>query len=222
MSYEKHILKISDPKEHRSILLDIATISIGRDPDVNSIVLHSKQVSRQHCYLIRVPKGDNEKGYYYNIYDGNLKGQRSTNGITVNGKKVSEHRLQNGNHIELGPDCHATYYVETMTEESTNSSVKPVSSAGKRKLSAIPNDMKKTIYRTISSIRNSNQPHDEEKELELASTAFYSNAEQKIHRTKLWVILTIMGMGIILISVGLTWQLAKYHFQSPPEESISE
>jgi len=85
----QHFLVIEDKQGKRIIALEATTCSIGRD-STNSIVLHSKLVSRQHAILLRVtiPATTN---YLFRLIDGDLQGKRSTNGMTVNGQRCFSH-----------------------------------------------------------------------------------------------------------------------------------
>jgi diguanylate cyclase (GGDEF)-like protein/PAS domain S-box-containing protein len=104
----RHLLVIQDLEGQRIIPLEGATYSIGRDSR-NSIVLNSKVVSRQHAILLRVTIPDS-KNYLFRIVDGNLNGQRSKNGLLINGKKSLARDLQNGDIIVFGPRVQAKYY----------------------------------------------------------------------------------------------------------------
>ncbi|MDX2273433.1 MAG: FHA domain-containing protein [Cyanobacteriota bacterium] len=105
----RHVMVIDDNKGRRTISLEAATYSIGRDPS-NGIVLNSSFASRQHAILLRVPiPGAN--AYLFRIIDGNLQGKRSTNGITVNGQRCYSHDLSHGDIIIFSSDVTAGYYV---------------------------------------------------------------------------------------------------------------
>jgi hypothetical protein len=74
---------------------------IGRHPDLNDLAISSPYVSGTHCTI--------EHGCY--LHDGNGEG-KSTNGIFVNGKKVSGLRkiLRDGDKISLGrPGSEGSY-----------------------------------------------------------------------------------------------------------------
>jgi pSer/pThr/pTyr-binding forkhead associated (FHA) protein len=103
-----HILTLKDASGTRSVALDAATVSIGRDPN-NTIVLTSKAVSRQHAILLRLPLPGG--GYRYRLLDGNSAGKPSTNGIIVNGKRCSTHDLNPGDALLFGGQVKASYQV---------------------------------------------------------------------------------------------------------------
>jgi PAS domain S-box-containing protein len=104
----QHILIIEDDQGKRTITLEAATYSIGRDLS-NSIVLDSNMVSRQHAILLRVTTPETAS-YLFRLIDGNLQGQRSKNGLSVNGRSCFSHDLQHGDTIFFGGDVRARYY----------------------------------------------------------------------------------------------------------------
>lgn len=112
----RHLLVVDDAAGRRSIHLEAATYSIGRDT-TNSIVLHSKVVSRQHAILLRVTSPDSIH-YLFRIVDGDLGGKRSTNGLLINGQRCYSHDLKQNDLIVFGGDVKARYYaVSNLTDE---------------------------------------------------------------------------------------------------------
>lgn len=111
----KHLLVIEDKQGRRTIELQATTCSMGRD-STNSIVLHSKLVSRQHAILLRVPTPKTDT-YLFRLIDGNLQGKRSTNGLTVNGRRCYSHDLKHGDLIVFGGDVFARYYASSNLSE---------------------------------------------------------------------------------------------------------
>ena len=105
-----HLLVIEDQLGKRTIALQAATCTIGRDP-TNSIVLHSEMVSRHHASLLRVTTPE-ETSHLFHLIDGNLQGKRSTNGLMVNGQRCYSHDLQHGDMIMFG-EVMARYYATT-------------------------------------------------------------------------------------------------------------
>lgn len=81
-----HLLSLTDGP---SILVDKPILLFGRheECDVN---LHSKKVSRKHCVLAQVD------GYLV------VRDLGSTNGIRINGVRVSEGRLLPGDELTIG------------------------------------------------------------------------------------------------------------------------
>ena len=106
----RHILVIEDLKCKRTVYLDDEAYSIGRHSN-NSIVLHSKQVSRYHATLVR--KGEPQtNNYSFWLLDGDLQERKkSNNGISVNGKKRLVHELKHGDLINFGSDVKAYYHI---------------------------------------------------------------------------------------------------------------
>jgi len=107
----KHLLVIEDLRGKRTILLESTTCSLGRDL-TNSVVLHSKLASRQHAILLRVTSPETTT-YLFRLIDGNLQGKRSTNGLTVNGKRCFSHDLKHGDVIVFGGDVKVRYYTSS-------------------------------------------------------------------------------------------------------------
>ncbi len=104
----RHLLIIDDAKGRRTVPLEAATYSIGRD-STNSVVLHSKMVSRQHAILLRVTSPDSST-YLFRMIDGDLQGKRSTNGLIINGRRLFSHDLKHGDMVVFGGDVRAKYY----------------------------------------------------------------------------------------------------------------
>jgi signal transduction histidine kinase/pSer/pThr/pTyr-binding forkhead associated (FHA) protein len=105
----RHLFIVDDAEGRRTISLEAATYSIGRDV-TNSIVLHSKMVSRQHAILLRVTAPETSN-YLFRIIDGDLQGKRSTNGLIVNGRRLFSHDLKHSDVVVFGGDVKAKYYV---------------------------------------------------------------------------------------------------------------
>lgn len=104
----RHLLVVEDTQGRRSLLLEAATYSVGRDA-TNSIVLHSKLVSRQHAILLRVTAPETAT-YSFRIIDGDLQGKRSTNGLIINGHRQYAHDLKHNDVVVFGGDVTAKYY----------------------------------------------------------------------------------------------------------------
>ncbi len=105
----RHLFIIDDAEGRRTISLEAATYSIGRDV-TNSIVLHSKMVSRQHAILLRVTAPETSN-FLFRIIDGDLQGKRSTNGLIVNGRRLFSHDLKHGDVVIFGGDVKTKYFV---------------------------------------------------------------------------------------------------------------
>lgn len=105
----RHILVVEDSDGFRSFYLDQPNYSLGRHSS-NSIVLNSRLVSRNHASLLRVKYTEDQEQDLYWIIDGDLNGNRSTNGIEVNGKKCLSHELKSGDMVVLGGEVKGIYY----------------------------------------------------------------------------------------------------------------
>ena len=75
--------------ERRRIPLGSEPLAIGRDPE-NELVLDDRRVSRRHAE-IRLRLGR------YTLYD-----LQSTNGTYVNGRRVAEIVLSDGDRVQIG------------------------------------------------------------------------------------------------------------------------
>ena len=75
--------------ESKELKLEHGTITLGRSAD-NDIQLMDKTVSAHHAKIVTI----------FNA--SHIEDLGSTNGSKVNGKKVGEHTLHNGDLIQLG------------------------------------------------------------------------------------------------------------------------
>ncbi|MEL6854716.1 MAG: FHA domain-containing protein, partial [Cyanobacteria bacterium J06607_13] len=105
----KHFLLIEDDEGKRMVELQTASSSIGRDPR-NSIVLNSREISRQHAVLLRLPR-PGDQPHQFRIIDGNFQGKPSTNGLLINGVPRSSHDLCHGDEIVFAATVDARYFV---------------------------------------------------------------------------------------------------------------
>lgn len=106
-----HILVIEDPSFVREIELDAATYSIGRHSS-NDIVLSCQKTSRNHATVLRRTDLKSNQCSYW-ILDGDLQGNRSRNGIYINGKKALVHELQSGDIVHFSADASVRYKIST-------------------------------------------------------------------------------------------------------------
>ncbi|MBT9317393.1 ATP-binding protein [Leptothoe spongobia] len=104
----QHLLIVEDDQGKRAVNLHADSGSIGRDIR-NSIVLHSKEVSRQHAILLRVTR-PGAADYGFRIIDGNLQGKPSTNGLFINGRRCNSHNLRHGDEVVFGANVKARYH----------------------------------------------------------------------------------------------------------------
>jgi hypothetical protein len=85
----------------RYALGGVAEISIGKSPEC-SVVLPGKLISRRHCKLVRVDFGPSR----WQLVD-----EKSTNGLFVNGQRIAECELTEGDTIRIG-EFGFTYHVD--------------------------------------------------------------------------------------------------------------
>ncbi len=149
----RHTLVIEDPAFRRTINLDGATYSIGRHSS-NDIVLSCQKTSRHHATLLRrtdVKTND----YSYWILDGDLQGNRSRNGIYINGKKCLVHELKHGDRIKFSGDAKAQYQIVAKLEEGQENIEIPSSET--TSVVRDRNNNKKTVFNKETLV-NSQQP----------------------------------------------------------------
>lgn len=98
----QHILTIEYNDKTKNIVLSNDVYSIGRHSS-NSIVIYDTTISRYHCTILPVKYKDSQGKEVFWIIDGDLKGNRSANGIFVNnGDKCLSHELKSGDIINIG------------------------------------------------------------------------------------------------------------------------
>ena len=119
----RHLLTIEDKKGKKTYRLEAETYSLGRDPS-NSIVLHDSSISRHHATILRIPSANGDRSYF-RIIDGSFNGKRSTNGISINGRKCFSGDLHHGDRIELGKQVFAKYYSLSNLSDSEFSQFDP-------------------------------------------------------------------------------------------------
>jgi diguanylate cyclase (GGDEF)-like protein len=106
----RHIIVIEDRKARRIVALEQPTYSIGRE-SISDLVIYDRVVSRHHATLLRIKKSPRHDSYFYRIIDGDLEGNKSTNGIHVNGRRSESHNLKHGDVITLGNQAKLSYYI---------------------------------------------------------------------------------------------------------------
>lgn len=100
----KHIFAIELTTGKKTFFLEKNAYSIGRS-STSAIALHHRVISRSHATLLKVTyeeENKNKPEIKFWIIDGDLKGNRSTNGIFVNGQKCLMHQLSPGDLVVLG------------------------------------------------------------------------------------------------------------------------
>ena len=114
--FKRHILTIEELNFKKTVILEEATYSIGRHSS-NDIIIAVQKISRHHATLLR--RTDiKTNNYSYWILDGDLQGNRSRNGIYINGKKCLVHELKNGDTIKFSRDIQAKYQIKSEVIES--------------------------------------------------------------------------------------------------------
>ena len=108
---QQAIVVVQDSQGLRQLPLTEEQLTIGRAADCD-IRLFSKFASRCHAVLIREP-ADPSASYrwQYRLRDGNLQGEASTNGLTINDSKRSEWLLQSGDIVYFGPKVWFRYFI---------------------------------------------------------------------------------------------------------------
>jgi len=104
----QHILVVEDQANRRTIILDEANYTMGRHSS-NSIQMNSRQASRHHATFVR-KFNTKINQFTYLIVDGDLEGNKSQNGIFINGEKCLIHELKDGDLINFGCDVNASYH----------------------------------------------------------------------------------------------------------------
>ena len=108
-----HLLTFEDNDGIRTLLLKEDAYSLGRDKYNKIVFLTSKAVSRNHAMLLRT--STNSFGQTYQIVDGDANGQRSTNGLIINGVRCHSHQLVDGDEILLG-SVKVLYQIQTIDD----------------------------------------------------------------------------------------------------------
>ncbi len=110
-----HVLVVEDENFRQTIVLEDAEYSVGRDPR-NKIALASKKISRFHATLLRRTDTKN-KTFSYWLLDGDLQGNRSTNGIYINEKRCLVQELKHEDAIKFGYEIEGRYYITTSVSD---------------------------------------------------------------------------------------------------------
>ena len=116
----RHVLIVESPESRRAVSLNVKVFSIGRHPN-NDLVINDPLASRHHATVawMRYTDGGDKSDYSYWIIDGKGKRKRSRNGIFINGKRKSLHRLTSGDIIVIGGDIKISYnYMPYSTDTS--------------------------------------------------------------------------------------------------------
>ncbi|BFM41341.1 EAL domain-containing protein [Synechocystis sp. LKSZ1] len=105
---KQHILVLEDSAFRRTIVLDGPQYSLGRHSN-SDIQMFSRQASRHHATLLRKFNSKLNADVFW-IIDGDLDGNKSQNGVFVNGEKCLVRELKDGDLINFGCDVNASYH----------------------------------------------------------------------------------------------------------------
>lgn len=105
----RHLLILEDLDGSRLVPLEESSYFLGRDTS-NSIVVRANGISRQHALFLRVTGAD-PNSYGFMLIDGNLQGEPSTNGTSINGERCTSLRLNHGDKIVFGRQVSAKYLI---------------------------------------------------------------------------------------------------------------
>src|SRR5690606_29643394 len=120
--------RLQAPDNNRSVTLDKPILFVGRHPECDLIINHSRKVSRKHCCLAEI------NGHFV------VRDLGSTNGVQINGRRVvGTKELNNGDELIIG-DCLYTFYDGSVTPESL------LSDAEKKRTSNGPTDPDEEPY----------------------------------------------------------------------------
>ncbi|MEB3161531.1 MAG: histidine kinase dimerization/phosphoacceptor domain -containing protein [Synechocystis sp.] len=114
-----HLLTIYDQLSPRKLVLEKKQYSIGRNSD-NLIMIRDLAISRYHCTIFPVAykNAKDDAPVIFWIVDGDLLGNRSSNGLFVNGDRCYSHELTSGDCITFfGTDTYLEYRVATSVTE---------------------------------------------------------------------------------------------------------
>ncbi|MCC0175481.1 FHA domain-containing protein [Waterburya agarophytonicola K14] len=116
----RHVLIVESPESRRAVSVNSHVFSIGRHPH-NDLVLNDPLASRHHATVawMRYTEDGQKADYSYWIIDGKGKTKRSRNGIVINDKKKSLHRLSTGDIIRIGNAIKISYNYVTYTTDSS-------------------------------------------------------------------------------------------------------
>jgi len=213
---EHHLLNIEDETGKRTIPLEAATYSVGRDTS-NAIVIQGHGVSRQHALLLRLPS---PAGYHYRIVDGNADGKSSANGILVNGKRVQSHNLCPGDEINFGGHVKANYTVVSMADAEFT---KYLASINYHSIKAVP--LTSTV--TIAEEEEGNKVNEETQfnavppPLVEPSQGRSPSPAAESQSPLLWIVVGAVILGLA-VGIGIAvWQPQPAPEEAPPSQTTS-
>lgn len=99
-------LIIEEKGIRRKVHLKEDIYTLGRASG-NSVVFHSREISRRHAHLYRIEEQDSS---FFRIIDGDLAGHRSVNGLKVHGESYYSYDLRHGEVIMLSQHVLIQYF----------------------------------------------------------------------------------------------------------------
>lgn len=144
----RHVLIVESPESRRAVSLNVNVFSIGRHPH-NDLMVNDPLASRHHATVawMRYTEGGEKSDYSYWIIDGKGKRQRSRNGILINGKRKSLHRLVSGDIVHIGNGIKISYsYITYSTDSSQFLNYCEGDKANYKPINPMGNDTKETIF----------------------------------------------------------------------------
>jgi len=105
-SYEPYLIQISGRETGQMYHLTGRTIRIGREPNCQ-VMLDDPHISRQHAEILC--RGDQ---------DILIRDMGSTNGVFVNGKKVTEQQLRDGDKILIGTRLYFKFVYQDAVDQN--------------------------------------------------------------------------------------------------------
>lgn len=118
----KHILAVECGSWKKTFFLDKNRYSIGRN-STNTFFCHHRVISRNHAHIIRINyeslvNGDEWENIFW-LVDGDFLGNKSTNGVYVNGQKSTSQQLHPGDIIFFGGiDVKAKYDIVNLQSKT--------------------------------------------------------------------------------------------------------
>lgn len=103
-----HRLIIHSSNFRKTVDLQESFYSLGRH-STNSIIIPNPTISKHHAVISK--KTNNNFKEYFSLEDGDGRGNCSTNGVFINGKKIKEYHLKHGDVISLSKETQLTYYI---------------------------------------------------------------------------------------------------------------
>lgn len=104
-----YLLIVEDHKNKNIITLTQDTYCLGRCYEAD-IIINDPQVSRKHTTIVK--EFNPEKNLFlYKIFDGDLAGKFSKNGLIINGQRIKSKYLEHGDSIQISDQTQVRYFV---------------------------------------------------------------------------------------------------------------